>query len=125
MSQQGVELNLGDSTIQVTTASNGEVIVDALTWKEVLAHVERPAFFNSELKFPAQDLKKGDRVEIIMNPLPIFDVVGLVTDKSNNQPLGDVAVEWINKKTGEKKNYTTSSAGEFHELLTQNVWTDT
>jgi outer membrane protein OmpA-like peptidoglycan-associated protein/tetratricopeptide (TPR) repeat protein len=125
LSQQGVELNLGDSTIQVTTASNGEVIVDALTWKEVLAHVERPAFFNSELKFPAQDLKKGDRVEIIMNPLPIFDVVGLVTDKSNNQPLGDVAVEWINKKTGEKKNYTTSSAGEFHELLTQNVWTDT
>jgi outer membrane protein OmpA-like peptidoglycan-associated protein/tetratricopeptide (TPR) repeat protein len=123
--KQDIALNLGESTMMVTTSDDGKVTVDALTWKNVVALAERKTFFNSEVKFAANEMKKGDVVEIVMNPLPIFDVVGCVTDNSNNQPLSNVAIEWVNKKTGEVKKFTTNDKGEFNELLTKNVWTDT
>jgi outer membrane protein OmpA-like peptidoglycan-associated protein len=123
--KQDIALNLGESTTVVTTSDNGKVTVDALTWKNVVAQAERKAFFNSEVKFAANEMKKGDVVEIIMNPLPIFDVVGCVTDKSNEQPISDVAVEWINKKTGEVKKLNTNAQGEFNDIITNLVWTDT
>jgi outer membrane protein OmpA-like peptidoglycan-associated protein len=123
--KQDIALNLGESTEVVTTLESGQVTVDALKWKNVVAQVERKTFFNSEVKFAANEMKKGDVVEIIMNRLPIFDVVGSVTDNSNNEPLSDVAVEWMNKKTGEVKKFSTNEQGEFHDLLTKNVWTDT
>jgi outer membrane protein OmpA-like peptidoglycan-associated protein len=123
--KQDIALNLGESTEVVTTLESGQVTVDALKWKNVVAQVERKTFFNSEVKFAANEMKKGDVVEIIMNRLPIFDVVGSVTDNSNNEPLSDVAVEWMNKKTGEVKKFSTNEQGEFNDLLTKNVWTDT
>ena len=125
LSKQNIELNINENIQTVATNEKGEAVVDALTWKNVTAHVERTAFFDSEVKFAANELQKGDKVEIVMNPLPIFDVVGVVTDKSNNQPLSDVKVEWVNNRTGEKMEFNTKSNGEFNELLTKNVWTDT
>lgn len=125
LGKQNIELKINETTQTVATNDKGEVVVDALTWKNVTAHVERTAFFDSEVKFAANELQKGDKVEIVMNPLPIFDVVGVVTDKSNNQPLSDVKVEWVNNRTGEKMEFNTKANGEFNELLTKNVWTDT
>jgi outer membrane protein OmpA-like peptidoglycan-associated protein/tetratricopeptide (TPR) repeat protein len=125
LGKQNIELKINETTQTVATNDKGEVVVDALTWENVTANVQRAAFFDSELKFAANEMKKGDKVEIIMNPLPIFDVVGVVTDKSSSQPLSDVSVAWVNIKTGEKKEFATSAKGEFNDILTQYVWTDT
>ena len=125
LGKQNIELKINETVQTVATNEKGEAVVDALTWKNVTARVERNTFFDSEVKFAANEMHTGDKVEIVMNPLPVFDLVGVVTDKSNNQPLADVMVEWVNTKTGEKKEFTTKANGEFSEILTKNVWTDT
>jgi outer membrane protein OmpA-like peptidoglycan-associated protein/tetratricopeptide (TPR) repeat protein len=126
IANQVIAIDLGEKgKVTGTTDAKGQWSTDALTWTNTVINVERPGFFVNEKNIDFNQKVKGDVISMVLNPLPIFDLFGIITDKSNNAPIGDVKVILTNLKTGEKKEIRTGKNGEIDEKVKSMVWTDT
>jgi outer membrane protein OmpA-like peptidoglycan-associated protein/tetratricopeptide (TPR) repeat protein len=126
IANQVIAIDLGEKgKMTGTTDAKGQWSTDALSWTNTVINVERSGFFVNEKNIDFTQKVKGDVISMVLNPLPIFDLVGIITDKSNNAPIGDVKVILTNLKTGEKKEIRTGKNGEIDEKVKSMVWTDT
>ncbi len=126
IANQVISIDLGTKgKISGTTDAKGQWTTDALSWTKTVFNVDRPGYFVSEKSVDMEQKNKGDVITLVLNPLPIFDLVGTITDKSNNAPISDVKVILTNLKTGEKKEIRTGKNGVIEEQVKSLVWTHT